>query len=602
VLNKRLEFKSDTIVQPEISNGCVSSNDVLVTQNRDQFTIKQFNTDNTYTQANINLSDATGSIKIHTPEKDYECVKIIIENTETDIDANLLKILLHDNYKIDNSFMFTIINKQDVAFEPSNSATYSIIYSFDNFINTNFERYEYFRITSTLPEITQQQLIAYDNMVKKIIDNMIKIKIKMINEISREVKPNDVFFYKMRADKVGNQRDSSPASNIHMDSCNTSRDGIEYTNNHNCEVTGIYYLNIINDQKNNYNSSAIFFYGPEIPSPLSMQQSEFIDMNLPDEAIIGNAFFNCYKRIGYSVPIKSNSYAVWYNKPLKYKKFNKKEYKENNSFYGLVNSYNKFKPNRIGTEDSKNYMMHLSPISLQDAEKNKIQSEYLNGNRSFINPRLSNMNIYSTIRYIFNFDSSKNETINAQIRENNLYSLCYIVIFYLSFEDFNAGEIGYNKLCEDCSKLIKNILVKSFNINLDEIVINSLSEWGVTKEGKYYSADMSYVEGAVMNAILEIIKSKSIDIKKQAIDYEKLIKIRYEEYFNKPVKNTEPFKELHEYLSSILSIVKLQPKIRPHEFSTEFLTHTSSKDEQYYKKYLKYKLKYTNLKKKLNIV
>ena len=36
-----------------------------------------------------------------------------------------------------------------------------------------------------------------------------------------------------------------------------------------------------------------------------------------DKFISLNSFFNEYKRVAYSVPIKSNSYIVWYNKPLK---------------------------------------------------------------------------------------------------------------------------------------------------------------------------------------------------------------------------------------------------------------------------------------------
>ena len=89
---------------------------------------------------------------------------------------------------------------------------------------------------------------------------MIIIKIKMINEISRTVQLNDIFFYKMRISNLHNFTSSSPVTNIHLDECNWTLSGTDYTNNHHCEVSSIYYFNVVNSRKSNYNSSAMFFF------------------------------------------------------------------------------------------------------------------------------------------------------------------------------------------------------------------------------------------------------------------------------------------------------------------------------------------------------
>ena len=59
--------------------------------------IKQTIDKDTYTEANIDTKNATASIKIHdgVKGKDYECVKMIIDNQETNIDQNLF--IQHDS-------------------------------------------------------------------------------------------------------------------------------------------------------------------------------------------------------------------------------------------------------------------------------------------------------------------------------------------------------------------------------------------------------------------------------------------------------------------------------------------------------------------------
>ena len=148
--------------------------DVFVIKEDTNIKIKQTIDKDIYTEATIDTKNATASIKIHdgVKGKDYECVKIIIDNKETDIDQKLLQILKHPKYNINNSFMFTIIKSDEKDFDPNNSETYSIIYSFNNFININFERYDefysyYSSSSKPLPKISSDELIYYDNMIKK---------------------------------------------------------------------------------------------------------------------------------------------------------------------------------------------------------------------------------------------------------------------------------------------------------------------------------------------------------------------------------------------------------------------------------------------------
>ena len=591
--------------------------DVFVIKENNKINIKQYIDSNIYTEATIDTLIATGSIIIHDSKvnKDYECVKIIIDNKETNIDDNLLKILSHPNYKIDNSFMFTIIKSGDVVFNLNDTSTYSIIYSFNNFINVDYERYNKFKnyydlYNIQLPNITHKELTDYDIMIKKIINNLIIIKLNMVNNISRLVQPNDIFFYKMRISSFIPNEQSSPVTNIHLDGCNWTLSDTDYTNNHHCEVSSLYYINIVNARKYNYNSSAMFFFGPEIPNALKL---ELVQMENVPKAKIGKAFFDQYKRFAYSVPIKSNSYVVWYNKPLKYKKFNIDEYslEKDNIFYNSVKDQDqdqKLINRRIATTDSNNYMMHLSPIPLQDDKGKKLDSQFLsnnedsNFNRSFINPRLSNMNIFSTIRYIYSFDSDKNHEIQIKVRNNNLYSLCYIILFYLSFEDFNSGEISFNLISEKCSKILKDILIKTFDIDLDKIVFNHFLKFSniKEKEKKYYRIETDIInqEYYIMNIVKELIEQKTELITYQAKRFQELIRIKYETYFLNKSKDSIPFNELYKYLSSIQESINLFIPHIPHTFNTQFLKHIEEKDEQYYKKkYLKYKSKYVNIKK-----
>lgn len=62
----------------------------------------------------------------------------------------------------------------------------------------------------------------------------------------------------MRSDMIG-QTNSSPVTNIHLDSCNFQLPNTDYTNNHYCEITAIYYFNIKNKFNSDYTSSALFF-------------------------------------------------------------------------------------------------------------------------------------------------------------------------------------------------------------------------------------------------------------------------------------------------------------------------------------------------------
>lgn len=92
-INKRVIFKTDSIQQPENNLGCVESNDVLFKNDEDIVTIEQFNSDNTRSKAEIDLSQGLGSIKIIDDNKELECVKIVINNDKTNIDETLLGIL-----------------------------------------------------------------------------------------------------------------------------------------------------------------------------------------------------------------------------------------------------------------------------------------------------------------------------------------------------------------------------------------------------------------------------------------------------------------------------------------------------------------------------
>lgn len=589
--------------------------DVFVIKEDNNIKIKQTIDKDTYTEANIDTKNATASIKIHdgVKDKDYECVKMIIDNTETNIDQKLFQILNHPNYRIENSFMFTIIKLHDsIDFDASKSDTYKIIKSFNNFINTSFQKYEHFRNNPDpddpieLPKITREELVNYDNILNKIIDNMIKIKIDMVNNISRKVQPNDIFFFRMRSDMIG-QTNSSPVTNIHLDSCNFQLPNTDYTNNHYCEITAIYYFNIKNKFNSDYTSSALFFYGPEIPTPLSMNIRERImdyQMNDLSKAPLGSSFFDEYKRVVYGIPIKNNSYIVWYNKPLKYKRFNFEEVDTStNLFYNSLKSSKTSKAERIGTPDSKNFMLHFSPIPLRDTLGLPIPSSFLpnyeGSSRGFINPRLSNINIFSTIRYIFSFDSTKDQTIQKRVRNNNLNSLCIIAYHYLSFQDFNYGELNFNSLAEECSKILKDILIKIFDIDLDKIIKEYMNYNFLEKGEKiYYPTNSRNFEIELIEKLAKIVENKTELITYQAKKFQELIKIKYETYFLNKSKDPIPFNELYKYLLSIQESITHKP-LPPHTFTHDFLKHLEEKDKQYYKKYLKYKSKYINIKNKL---
>ena len=502
--------------------------------------------------------------------------------------------------------MFTIIEKSGVTFDINNDDTYEIINSFTEFLNTDIIRYNNYKDVSEndLPEINDAQLIAYNETIKTIIENLIKIKLKMINTISRPVNLNDIFFFKMRVDNLGtptSSTTSSPATNIHLDSCNMSIEGTEYTNSHYCEIAAIYYLNIKNALTQNYSSSALWFYGPEIPSPLSMNTNDY-QMN-PSQASnnrdLGNAFFNCYKRIAYSVPVKSNSYAIWYNKPLKYKNFNKENYPNNNSFYTKLKGPQIMpEPTRIGTEDSKNYFMHLSPITISDNE-----NKYLQGNRAFMNPRLSNVNIFSTMRYIFYYREDKDQNRQNLVRNNSLFSLCYIVLFYLNFDALNVGNIKFNSICQECSVLIKAIIKKISNINIDDIKVIDMELKDVR-----IMTDVSTCEQLVMSYINEQISEKTETIRDRAIIYQDKIRVIYEEYFLNTNRDKRPFEDLYVYLQKIFCVLykdegEFHPDHLDHKvvFQPAYLAHEVEKDKQIWeKKYLKYKQKYLDLRKKIN--
>ena len=96
----------------------------------------------------------------------------------------------------------------------------------------------------------------------------------------------------------------------------------------------------------------------------------------------------------------------------------------------------------------------------------------------------------------------------------------------------------------------------------------------------------------------KLIEENTELITRQAEKFQELIKIKYEIYFLNETKDTRPFMELHKYLLSIQETINT-PHISHsfNSFNPKFSAHIEEKDKQYYKKYLKYKSKYINIKK-----
>ena len=114
----------------------------------------------------------------------------------------------------------------------------------------------------------------------------------------------------------------------------------------------------------------------------------------------------------------------------------------------------------------------------------------------------------------------------------------------------------------------------------------------------YYPPNSRNYETELIEKLAKIVENKTELITYQAKRFQELIKIKYETYFLNKSKDPIPFNELYKYLLSIQESITHKP-LPPHTFTHDFLKHLEEKDKQYYKKYLKYKSKYINIKNKL---
>ncbi len=315
----------------------------------------------------------------------------------------------------------------------------------------------------------------------------------------------------------------------------------------------------------------------------------YYDLSGQESQNLLEKFQNKYGRIFVSAPMKTSGWAVWKNQPSRIKKidWNNIECELNKGNESSVTFDDagilaeRKKPGQkiyyTHISRSKDSVWHASPHL---AYYNPSDEFTQPANRDFITFRFSNFNIYSSIRFILipknkinqSFEQTK-EKIYKNIVISNIQNLCLVFITLKnSFKTIQT---------ENFLKVVRALGVFLVNIGIDSERIKSIGIENIKR-------DDIQVNNLFDNIKLKTeIQCKAYNDYKQFNNYDIVNGLNRTEY-------TDGFHMLSAYLE------KINGYFAEEGISCVLETDTNSDvklEDYYYKKYLKYKAKYLELKK-----